>query len=131
MSKDHKVVSLASVGNTRSPKESPPRGLLYAPLTAVRDRALTFLRVGLSELFDNVDDTLFEKADRAGSNSDQSMFFDAMRLLRLQRHAVEKNCCDGLDEQFNRLQHGRHATSSAAAASFDVDSLSLVQPDEL
>ena len=130
MSKDRKVVSLASLGNTRMPKESLPRGLLYAPLTAVRDRALTFLRVGLNELFDNVDDTLFEKADRAGSNADQSLFFDAMRSLRLQRHLVEKKCCDGLDEQFNRLQHGRHAVPETPA-SFDVDSLSLVQPDEL
>lgn len=130
MSKDHKVVSLASLGNARLPKESTSRGLLYAPLTAVRDRALTFLRVGLSELFDNVDDTLFEKADRAASNTDQSMFFDAMRLLRLQRHTVEKSCCDGLDEQFNLLQHGRRP-ASAMSASFDVDTLSLVQPDEL
>lgn len=130
MSKDHKVVSLASLGNARLPKESTSRGLLHAPLTAVRDRALTFLRVGLSELFDNVDDTLFEKADRAASNTDQSMFFDAMRLLRLQRHTVEKSCCDGLDEQFNLLQHG-HRPASAMQASFDVDTLSLVQPDEL
>ena len=130
MSKDHKVVSLASVGNTRSPKESISRGRLSAPLTAVRDRALTFLRVGLSELFDNVDDTLFEKADRAASNTDQSMFFDAMRLLRLQRHTVEKHCCDGLDEQFNRLHFDRRAASETLT-SFDVDSLSLVQPDEL
>ncbi|TKA88923.1 DUF1631 domain-containing protein, partial [Halopseudomonas bauzanensis] len=44
----------------------------------------------LSELFDNADDTLFEKADRASSNADQSLFFDAMRLLRLQRHAMRK-----------------------------------------
>lgn len=130
MSKDHKVVSLASLGNARLPKESTSRGLLYAPLTAVRDRALTFLRVGLSELFDNVDDTLFEKADRAASNTDQSMFFDAMRLLRLQRHTVEKSCCDGLDEQFNLLQYGRRP-AAAMQASFDVDTLSLVQPDEL
>ena len=130
MSKDHKVVSLASLGNARLPKESTSRGLLHAPLTAVRDRALTFLRVGLSELFDNVDDTLFEKADRAASNTDQSMFFDAMRLLRLQRHTVEKSFCDGLEEQFNLLQHG-HRPASAMPASFDVDTLSLVQPDEL
>ena len=130
MSKDHNVVSITSVNSARSQTAAIPRGRLSAPLSAVRDRALTFLRVGLSELFDNLDDILFEKADRAANNTEQSMFFDAMRLLRLQRHAVEKRCCDGLDEHFNQLQHGRNSTSSAPA-SYDIDSLSLVQPDEL
>ena len=91
MSKDHKVVSLTSVGGAVQRDRKTPSGSLYAPLAAVRDRTLTYLRVGLSELFDNADDTLFEKADRAASNADQSMFFDAMRLLRLQRHALEKS----------------------------------------
>ena len=130
MSKDHKVVSLASVA-ANGPRARPAvPGALYAPLAAVRDRTLTYLRVGLSELFDNADDTLFEKADRAASNADQSMFFDAMRLLRLQRHTVEKSFCEGLDKQFSELQHGK-STGYHAPASYDLDSLSLVQPDEL
>lgn len=130
MSKDHKVVPLTSVGGAQQRARTTPSGSLYAPLAAVRDRTLTYLRVGLSELFDNADDTLFEKADRAASNADQSMFFDAMRLLRLQRHALEKSCCDGLDKQFNQLQYGQHREAHAPVA-FDLDSLSLVQPDEL
>lgn len=130
MSKDHnKVVSLASAGQTARRQVGRPRGALPPPLAAVRDRVQTFLRVGLSELFDNADDALFAKADRAASNADQSMFFDAMRMLRLQRHAVEKSCCEGLDRQFNELQGYRQA--SVASASYDLDSLSLVQPDEL
>ena len=130
MSKDYKVVSLASVAASGRQNEAVRQGALSAPLAAVRDRALTYLRVGLSELFDNADDILFEKADRAGSNADQSMFFDAMRLLRLQRHAIEKSCCDGLDREFGSLQYGRPAVTETAVA-FDLDSLSLVQPDEL
>ena len=130
MSKDHNVISIASANNARQQAEPVPRGRLHAPLNAVRDRALTFLRVGLSEVFDNLDDTLFEKADRAANNADQSMFFDAMRVLRLQRHALEARCCDGLDEQFSQLQYGRN-TVAHAPASYDIDSLSLVQPDEL
>lgn len=130
MSKDHKVVLLASVAANGARARSAVRGALYAPLAAVRDRTLTYLRVGLSELFDNADDTLFEKADRAPSNADQSMFFDAMRLLRLQRHTVEKHFCEGLDRQFSELQHGKRE-GARAPASYDLDSLSLVQPDEL
>src|SRR5690554_5818975 len=111
MSKDYKVVSLASVAPVG---QQIRHGALSAPLAAVRDRALTYLRVGLSELFDNADDTLFEKADRAGNNADQSLFFDAMRLLRLQRHAIEKSCCDGLDREFGSLQYGRPAVTDNA-----------------
>ena len=131
MAKDHNVVSLAAVGNAGRRTGPEVRGSLNAPLAAVRDRALTFLRVGLGELFDNADDTLFEKADRAGNNAEQSMFFDAMRQLRLQRHALEKSCCDSLDRQFSDLQFGRQAPAASASTSFDLDSLSLVQPDEL
>lgn len=130
MSKDNKVVSLVTTGNAARRAGSALRRSAHTLLIAVRDRALTYLRVGLNELFDNVDDTLFEKADRASSNADQSMFFDAMRLLRLQRHAVEKNCCEGLDEQFNQLLYGSQSVSRAPT-SFDLDALGLVQPDEL
>src|SRR5690606_9188569 len=55
---------------------------------------------------------------------------DAMRLLRLRRHAVEKSCCDGLDKQFAELQYGQQREAQAPAA-YDLDCLSLVQPDEL
>lgn len=130
MSQDYKVVSLASAAAGRQRAGLERGAALPAPLAAVRDRALTFLRVGLSELFDNADDTLFEKADRASSNADQSLFFDAMRLLRLQRHAIEKSCCDGLERQFGMLQSGPFS-SPQSNHSFDVDTLSLVQPDEL
>src|SRR5690606_41362275 len=93
MSKDHnKVVSLASVGQGVRRQGAMSRGSLPPPLAAVRDRVQTFLRVGLSELFDNADDTLFAKADRAASNAKHSMFFDAMPLLHLQRQAVAKDC---------------------------------------
>lgn len=133
MAKDHNVVSLAAVGHAGRRAGPDVRGSLHTALAAVRDRALTFLRVGLSELFDNADDALFEKADRAGNNAEQTLFFDAMRLLRLQRHGLEKSCCDGLDRQFNELQFGRQTTSATSSphSSYDLDSLSLVQPDEL
>lgn len=130
MSKDYKVVSFAAAAAGRQRDDSHRPGALPAPLMAVRDRAQTFLRVGLSELFDNADDTLFEKADRAGSNVDQSLFFGAMRLLRLRRHGIEKTCCDDLERQFALILSGRPAAPQSAQ-SYDVDSLSLVQPDEL
>src|SRR5690606_21935769 len=124
MSKDHnKLVSLASVGQGVRRQGAVSRGSLPPPLAAVRDRVQTFLRVGLSDLFDNAGDSLLPQADRAASNTDQSLFFDATRLLRLHRDAVEKTCCDGLGRQFNELQGYRRAAE--APASYDLVSLSL------
>lgn len=130
MTNDHKVVPISSAAPLRQQGNPVRQVPLPALLAALRDRALTYLRVGFSELFDNADDTLFEKADRAASNADQSLFFDAMRLLRLQRQAIEKACCDGLDSEFAALQQGRLSTT-AKSVSYDLDTLSLVQPDEL
>ena len=130
MSQDYKVVSIASIASGKPRADAERSVHLPGPLAAVRDRALTYLRVGLSELFDNADDILFEKADRAGSNADQSLFFDAMRLLRLKRHLIEKACCDGLDKEFATLQSGRPAVSPSST-SFNLDTLTLVQPDAL
>lgn len=130
MTNDRKVVSISSVAPLRQQSGPVRPGPLPALLAALRDRALTYLRVGLSELFDNADDNLFEKADRAPSNAEQSLFFDAMRLLRLQRQAVEKFCCDGLESEFFALQQGQPSTIHSQVA-YNLDSLSLVQPDEL
>jgi hypothetical protein len=42
----------------------------------------------LAALFDRVDDSLFAMAERAAVNSDQNLYFEAMRELRLQRGGV-------------------------------------------
>lgn len=131
MTRDHKVVPISSAAPLRQQNSIVSQGPLPALLAALRDRALTYLRVGLSELFDNADDSLFEKAGLAHTNAEQSVFFDAMRLLRLQRQTVEKAFCDGFDSEFATLQHGHASKVTSSAVSFDLDTLSLVQPDEL
>jgi hypothetical protein len=42
----------------------------------------------LAALFDRVDDSLFAMAERAAVNSDQNLYFEAMRELRLERGGV-------------------------------------------
>ena len=42
----------------------------------------------LQVLFNNVDDALFEMADRSRSDADQSMYFESMREIRLHRKRV-------------------------------------------
>ena len=53
----------------------------------------------LQKMFDNVDDCLFEYADKAGNNQQQALYFDAMRELRIQKEAIN----GGFSREFTRL----------------------------
>lgn len=67
---------------------------LPAPLESIRDLALAQLRQGMQALFDEVDDALFDLADRAGDNQEQGLYYDAMRDLRLKRQGIERTFLD-------------------------------------
>ncbi|WP_395609193.1 DUF1631 domain-containing protein [Pseudomonas sp. B22129] len=82
---DGKVVPINKAQTTPSPLARLPVVLLQ-----VRDKAAQQLQQGLQELFDNADDTLFEMADKARSNVDHHIFFEAMRDLRLKRKNFER-----------------------------------------
>lgn len=129
MTQDQKVVPIAP--GLKRPEQANVRAApLPAPLVPVREHALVFFKSTLGELFDNTDDSLFEMADKAGSNTEQSMFFEAMRHIRLQRHALERACLNGLlglIDDLNRVE----PAATVPVSSFELDTLSLVQPDEL
>ena len=126
MSQDPKVVSIKP---NLAARAAAGVSSLPAPLISVRDLTVGYLQSALGEMFDKADDNLFEMADKAGNNADQALFFEAMRNVRLQRHNVVKRTCDALAlaaEQINT-----EAPSAAPAVTFELDTLSLVQPDEL
>ena len=108
----------------------PVAARLPASLTQVRDRAATQLKQALQALFDNADDTLFDMADRATSNAEQSAFFEAMRDLRLKRKGIERSFLQRVFEAFAGLNH-YEVGAPPALDSVAFDSLSLVQNDEL
>lgn len=129
MTQDQKVVPIAP-GVKRPEQANVRAAALPAPLVPVREHALVFFKSALGELFDNTDDSLFEMADKAGSNTEQSMFFEAMRHIRLQRHALERACLNSLLSLIDDLNRIEPAVT-VPASSFELDTLSLVQPDEL
>ncbi|SDS75805.1 Protein of unknown function [Halopseudomonas xinjiangensis] len=129
MTQDRKVVPIAP-GTNRPGTTNARAAALPAPLIPVREHALVFFKSALGELFDNADDSLFEMADKAGSNNEQSMYFEAMRQLRLQRHGLERTCLNSLMTQLDELNRSESA-QPAVASTFELDTLSLVQPDDL
>ncbi len=134
MTNDSKVVSLTARDGDATAASDPQKqpSALPVPLKPVREQALVFLRTTLTALFDNADDSLFEMADRAGSNTDQSLYFEAMRAIRLRRHAIEKACLGRLEREMEALNSASAPSSHQDSLSnFALDTLTLVQPDEL
>jgi len=100
-------------------------------LHSVRQRAKGKLNALLQELFNNIDDALFEMADRSGSDTDQSLYFDSMRGFRLHR----KNIAQTFLKEFYR---GFELCFSEAAPQDDeldfeaaVNNFSMLQEDDL
>lgn len=60
-----------------------------APFNIAKDKGQGVLQGLVQNLFDNVDDALFELADRSDNNAEQNMYFESMREVRLKRRAME------------------------------------------
>lgn len=74
-----------------------------APFVEMKDKGKLVLQSLLQNLFDNIDDALFELADRAEKNSEQNMYFESMREIRIKRRGVELAYGHVLDEAFLSL----------------------------
>lgn len=128
MQNDENVVPLTKANPDQAVHS--PLARLPVVLLQVRDKAAQQLKDALQELFDNADDTLFEMADRAQSNSEQNIFFEAMRDLRLKRKSIERAFLDKFYEAFLRL--GQYQVSEPVIATpVSFDKLSLVHNDDL
>lgn len=109
-----------------------------APFVEMKDKGKLVLQSLLQNLFDNIDDALFELADRAEHNSEQNMYFESMREIRIRRRGIELNFGRALDEAFLKLL-GEAATAADIPTLSDreefgelrADELSLVEEDDL
>lgn len=123
MQNDVNVVHFKALGESSS--------RLPAVLLPVRDRAAQRLNASLQQLFDNADDALFEMADRAGSNQEQSLYFEAMRDLRLRRKSIERSFLQQYFERFAALNNLVASKPELRLDSVSYEDLSLVQNDAL
>ncbi|OWP48098.1 DUF1631 domain-containing protein [Pseudomonas nitroreducens] len=128
MQNDANVVPLNKSATEKS--QTSFAGRIPAGLVAVRDKVAVQLRHAMQALFDNADDTLFEMADRAANNAEQSAYFEAMRDLRLKRKGIERGFLQKVFESFanlNQYEIGR----APALDTVSYENLTLVQNDEL
>lgn len=126
MAFEPQVINFTSNGEPRRAQESRKLPKL---IERVRDITVDELSKQFGHMLDTADDTLFDLADKSGSNKDQSLYFDAMRDLRIKRK--------GMETVFrHEMQHTFHALvgdtgGRAAEVDYSLDALSLVNEDDL
>lgn len=123
---DRKVVSISG---RQSPGQEAPQ--LPPALVRLRDTSGRSLRTVMAGAFERADDALFELAERAASNKDQTAYFDAMRELRLRRSAIVASVLQYVARAFNEIGRFRPRPGAEGLESFDQDSLSLLEHSEL
>lgn len=99
---------------------------------AVRAIAGKHLSQCTSNMFEHVDDALFDLAEKAENNAAQTRYFDGMREVRKLRTLAERKFLTSINQQLGNLTHG--APTSPAAPAFDTNGpveLSLVANNEL
>ena len=100
-------------------------------LKLVRGVSLKRINGLLGALFENVDDALFDLAERAGSNAIQTEYFDGMREVRKKRHLVERLFQEQAAKAFAEFADGKLKPAKAEFAAQPGGGLSLVDDVEL
>jgi hypothetical protein len=117
-----KVVSL-------SPRQEPVEriGDLLGAVRAIASRRLQVL---LGNMFEHVDDALFDLAEKAENNAAQMHYFDGMREVRKRRPMVERSYLAQISRELTALSTHASPAPAATPPSGPVE-LSLVAENEL
>ena len=101
-------------------------------LNGVRNIVNQRLQPWVSNAFEQVDDALFDLAEKAENNAAQMHYFDGMRDVRKRRPAAERHFLATVSRQLGELAHPRapEDTSRTASSGYAVE-LSLVDETEL
>jgi len=100
-------------------------------LKLVRATALKRINGLVSNLFENIDDALFDLAEKAENNSVQTGYFNGMREVRKKRQLVERMCQEHLSKIFRDFAAGKLEPMKPEVATQPNEGLSLVNDQEL
>jgi hypothetical protein len=89
------------------------------------------MRKILQAMFETADDALFKMAEQANEGADKNLYFDSMRIVRLQRTTIENGFFDELDEKFKAYQAEGQRSKKPLPEKIDYDALELVSEDDL
>ena len=100
-------------------------------LKLVRTTSLKRVNGLVSNLFENIDDALFDLAEKAENNTVQTGYFNGMREVRKKRQLVERMCQEHLGKIFRDFAAGKLEPMKPEAAVQPGEGLSLVNDQEL
>ncbi|MDZ4337739.1 MAG: DUF1631 domain-containing protein [Pseudomonas sp.] len=83
----------------------------------------------LTGVFAQVDDTLFECAEKAENNQVQTLFFDNMREIRRQRPQIERSYHQQIAQNFSDFLDGK-LKPPPSASELDAEQMALVQNED-
>lgn len=124
MAQDRKVVNM-------NRQREMDRFSMPVVLVRLRDASGQALGKLLTEFFDSADDALFGLADKAGTNQEQTAYFDAMRELRLRRKPMSLSIMQWVSRAFNEIGRFDPLPGSSGLQDVDQDSLTLMDHGEL
>jgi hypothetical protein len=100
-------------------------------LSAVRGIANRRLQQWIGNMFEHVDDALFDLAEKAENNAAQMHYFDGMREVRKRRPAVERQFLSAVSRDLGELTHPSQQPPASAPLTSGTVELSLVADNDL
>jgi hypothetical protein len=124
------AIEPSKIVNLNQRPESPER--LGALVHSVRDIASRRLQGLLGNMFEHVDDALFDLAEKAENNAAQMHYFDGMREVRKRRPVVERAYLAQFSRELTEFAANRRSASTdSSPSSLGNIELSLVGENEL
>ncbi|MCV6604917.1 MAG: DUF1631 domain-containing protein, partial [Porticoccaceae bacterium] len=121
----HVVDSTSATARKRGPAELDPA------LQMLASKSVNFIADRLEVVFEQVDDTFFDLADNAENNQQQTVYFDAMRVLRMNRNSIEQECLKYVRSGFYESTLTSLLVAAAEDSDANLDSMELMENDEL
>ncbi|VAX10282.1 Thymidine phosphorylase [hydrothermal vent metagenome] len=131
MSTQRKVVSLDSHPAHNGAVNS--RVKAQKLLDTFKSQSTQYARTLMQQMFDSADDRLFEMAEKADNNTDQSVYFDSMRIVRLKRKDIELNYRKNIEELFTHFWDTKPASHETQLKDNDLscENMSLMEEVDL
>ncbi len=128
MSRDNIISFMDNVGSAR---QRVADAKVQAIVTQLRDLTGSVLPRLLQDLFENLDDDLFELADKSGSDLMQTRYFEAMRELRKLRTPIQDAMVRGVLGHFDAFWNGEPLDFGNPALEADSEDMALVTEEDL
>jgi len=70
----------------------------------LKELTIKHMKNVMQGMFDNADDALFKMAENAHEENDKKLYFDSMRIVRLQRKSIENIIFENIDACFEQYE---------------------------